>query len=466
MKLLLAEAVNEASAIQTKYASLGLGYLVACLPDKLKRNLIIKIAGADTIAEINNFKPDVVGLSSVSQNFSRAKKIAAYCQPKGIKVIIGKSHITALPMSLDKNMDVGIIGEGEETFSEIILLLLENKFIKEELYKIKGIVFHDSDRIVRTAERALIENLDSLPFPDRRSLGLKPGDNFYLFSSRGCPYRCVFCFSSRFWQKIRFHSAEYVVREIKHLVNDYGAIRITFCDDLFIADPERLRKIVQLIKQEKFYKTVKFTVSVRANLISAESARLLKDLGADIVTMGLESGCPRVLNLLKGPSIKIADSRRAIDLLKKNNLQVSASFIIGSPDETRQEILETLSFIKNSRLDLFEVNVLAPLPGTPVWDYALKRGLVSHDMDWEKLEIDFANNHDDYIILSEKLNRQQLKELYDLFMAERRRRDRWLKIKYLYKRPKEILRFLKKKYLAKFLWIFPSLSFPGMSKKN
>src|SRR3989338_5093239 len=189
MKLLLAEAVNEASAIQTKYASLGLGYLVACLQDKLKRNLIIKIAGADTIAEINNFKPDVVGLSSVSQNFSRAKKIAAYCQPKGIKVIIGKSHITALPMSLDKNMDVGIIGEGEETFSEIILLLLENKFIKEELYKIKGIVFHDSDRIVRTAERALIENLDSLPFPDRRSLGLKPGDNFYLFSSRGCPYR-------------------------------------------------------------------------------------------------------------------------------------------------------------------------------------------------------------------------------------------------------------------------------------
>lgn len=446
MRLLLAEAVNEKAEIQTKYASLGFGYLIACLPDEVRKNLIIKVAGANSESEINDFKPDLVGLSCVSQNFGRAKKIAAFCKERGIKVIIGKSHITALPETLDENMDVGIIGEGEETFSEIISLLLENKFIKAELYKIKGIVFHDQGRIVHTASRPLIENLDVLPFPDRQALGIERGDNLYMFSSRGCPYRCIFCFSSRFWDRVRFHSAEYVVKEIKYLVKEFGAIRITFCDDLFIADLNRLRKIVELIKREKFYKKIKFTVSARANLVNEETARLLKEMGADIVTMGLESGSPRVLNFLKGQSIKIADCVKAIDLLKKNRLQVSASFIIGSPDETYEEIRETLNFVKNSRLDLFEINVLMPLPGTPVWDYALKRGLVAEkNMNWSSLDIDFANNYENYIILSEKISRVELKALYDLFIVERRKRARLLKLKYLYKRPKEVLLYLRKK---------------------
>lgn len=446
MKLLLAEVVDEKSEIQTKYNPLGLGYLMASLPGYLKERIEIKISGADIATRINEFNPEVVGLSSVSQNFGRAKEIARLCKQSNIKVIIGKSHITAMPTSLDENMDVGIIGEGEETFRELVILLLENKFTKEELYKIKGIVFHDKGTIIRTANRPLIADLDVLPFPDREALGVKRGDNFYMFSSRGCPYRCVFCFSSRFWDKVRFHSAQYVVNEIKYLVNEYGAIRITFCDDLFIADVNRLRKIVELIKREKFYKKIKFTVSVRANLISEEAARLLKEMGVDIVTMGLESGCARMLDFLKGQSANIEHNVNAINLLKKNNLQVSASFIIGSPDETREEILETLNFIKNSRLDLFEINVLMPLPGTPIWDYALKRGLVAENMNWGKLNIDYAENYKNYIILSEKVDREELKSLYDLFMKERKKRALILKLKYLYKRPKEIPFYLKKKY--------------------
>ena len=135
-------------------------------------------------------------------------------------------------------------------------------------------------------------------------------------------------------------------------------------------------------------------------------------------------------------------------MLKRNKLQVSASFIIGSPDETREEILKTLAFIKKSRLDLCDVNVLMPLPGTPLWDYAVKRGLASNDMDWELLDIDFVKNYKNYIILSEKLNRGELKELYDLFMREREKRARLLKLKYLYQRPKEVWRYFVKKYLA------------------
>jgi radical SAM superfamily enzyme YgiQ (UPF0313 family) len=219
---------------------------------------------------------------------------------------------------------------------------------------------------------------------------------------------------------------------------------------LFIADPERLGELVKLIKEQKFYKKVKFTVSARANLINDNSAKLIKEMGADIVCLGLESGNETVLKFLKDDFINIQDNIAAINYLKKYNLQVSASFIIGSPNETREQILETLNFIKKSKLDLFEINVLLPLPGTPIWEYALQKGLVSVNMDWSKLDGDFLHNYKNYIILSDKLDRYELKYLYGLFLKERKKRRLKLLIKYIFRRPKEIIIFIKNKLRKRF----------------
>lgn len=451
MRILFVDIFNDQDKIQTKYYSLGLGYLASFLPENIRKKIDIKIINNQVEEEIVSFSPDIVGLSCVSQNFNRAKQIARFCKERNITVIIGKSHISAIPSSLDKNMDVGIIGEGEQTFSEIVELFINKKFTKENLRNIKGIVFHDEDNLVQTEGRPFIENLDAIPSPDRKLLNIKKEDNIYMFTSRGCPYKCKFCFSSKFWDKTRYFSAEYVINEIRCLVKHYNPLRITFCDDLFIADKKRLEKIVELIKGEKFYKKVKFTVSVRANLVNDDSAGLLKEMGVDIVCMGLESGNERILKFLKGFSATIQDNRNAINCLKKYNLQVSASFIIGSPDETREEIMDTLSFIKNSKLDFFDVYVLLPLPGTPIWEYALQRGLVSNDMDWDKLNINFLNNYKNYIILSEKLGREELNRLYRLFLKERKKKRFKLLVKYVFRRPKEIIFFIKNKIKKKFI---------------
>ncbi|MDD5221822.1 MAG: radical SAM protein, partial [Patescibacteria group bacterium] len=384
MKLILVDVIDNQDKIQTKYDSLGLGYLISFLPKDVRKEIEVEVVNSQVEEKIVSFGPDMVGLSCVSQNFNRAKQIARFCKDKNIAVIIGKSHITAIPSSLDSNMDVGIIGEGEQTFGEIIKLFIDKKFTKENLRMIKGVVFHDEGKLVQTESRPLIENLDLIPFPDRNLFNIKKGDNVYMFTSRGCPYKCRFCFSSRFWDKTRFNSAEYVIKEIGYLVDRYNSPRITFCDDLFIADKKRLKKIVELIKKQKFYKKIKFTVSVRANLVNNESARLLKEMGVDIVSMGLESGNERIFKFLKGDLVTVKDNMDAINYLKKYNLQVSASFIIGSPDETREEIMDTLNFIKKSKLDSFDVYALLPLPGTPIWEYALGRRLVSNDMDWNK----------------------------------------------------------------------------------
>lgn len=447
MRILLIDVYECSSGMQSKYHSLGLGYLASYLPDQIKKSVTIKIANFENFhSQLDTFKPELVGISSVSQNFYLAKQIAIQCRERDIKVLIGKSHISALPECLDENMDVGVIGEGEEAFKELVELFLDDRFNIKELSKVKGIVYRDQGKLIITQPRPLIQDMDSIPFPDRMLLGLTPDDAQYMFTSRGCPYRCAFCFSSRFWDKTRFFSAEYVIREIKEIYNTYKPLRITFCDDLFIADLARLRKIVELIKKEKCYKQVKFTVSVRANLVTKESADLLKELGVDIVTMGLESGNQRILNFLKGESINLKHNQNAINILKGPGLQVSASFIIGSPDETRSEVMDTYNFIKKSRLDLFEVNVLLPLPGTPIWDDAKSRGLVSENMDWKLLDIDFIRNYDNYLLLSEKLARNEILELYKKFMIYRNWKSKILLLKYIYRRHLEICRFLEKKF--------------------
>ncbi len=445
MKILLIDVIDEQEKSQAQYYSLGLGYISSYLKKYIRKGIDIKIINSNIEEEILSFKPDIVGLSSVSQNFNRTKKIAKFCKEKGITIIVGKSHISSIPSCLDENMDVGVIGEGEETFKELVELFIKKKFTKERLREVKGIIFHDGKKIIQTEKRPFIKNLDSLPLPDREILNIKRGDEIYLFSSRGCPYRCKFCFSSRFWDTTRFFSAQYVLKEVKYLIDKYKPTRINFYDDLFIADKNRLREIVMLIKKEKFYKKVRFTVSVRANLVNDESARLLRELGVDIVNMGLESGNERILNYLKGNSVTIEDNQNSIKYFKKYGIQVSASFIIGSPDETREEIFDTLNFIKNSKLDMFDVYVLTPLPGTPIWEYALQKGLVFNNIKWDKLNVDFSKNYKNSIILSEKLTCKEIKQLYDVFLKERKRRYYKLMVKSVFTRTKEMIPFIKRK---------------------
>jgi len=111
------------------------------------------------------------------------------------------------------------------------------------------------------------------------------------------------------------------------------------------------------------------------------------------------------LKYLKG-NATVEENWRAIDLLKNADIQTNASFIIGVPDETKEEVMQTYDFIKRSRLDTVTVNRLIPFPGTPVWEYASKKGLVSEDMDWSRIN---------QIILSERLSKEELSYLLKKF---------------------------------------------------
>lgn len=433
IKFLLINAIDVNADIETRYPPLGLGYLCSNLRKHFGDDKIeFKVIDTNVEQEIAAFRPHLIGITCVSQNFNKAIRYAKIAKQNGIPVICGGVHISMLPYSLAKEMDIGVVGEGEETICEILGLFIQrDKFCAEDLEKIKGIVFWNAQgKVTETQKRDLIASLDTLAFPARDLFLIKP--NTYMFTSRGCPYRCIFCASSRFWNTVRFFSAEYVVREIAHLVRHYGVNEIDFCDDLFALDIARVKKIRDLLETERLLGKIDFFCAIRANLVTDEIIVLLKEIGVKSIGMGLESGCQETLTYLK-QNIDIRDNEKAVKIIKKHGLAVRGSFIIGSPQEERKDILETLAFIKRNRLDGISTYLLTPFPGTPVWDYARTKGLVSDQMDWDKLSVRLEENSDSFILLSEKLGRRELCELFLQFKkyAHRRARIRaaWFLIK-------------------------------------
>lgn len=443
MKLLLVNAIDYYRNIETIYPSLGLAYLSSSLKKHFS-NIQIKIIDRDIESEIKAFEPCAVGVSSVSQNFGRAIEIAKLCKTINIPVFVGGVHITLLPESLPKEFDFGVYGEGEETIVEVVDFLSNGgKSGASDMDKIKGLILHTVDGIKLTESRPSIEDLDSIPLPDRDLLNIPMGQTTYLFTSRGCPYKCTFCASTKFWDNMRWFSAEYVVNEIEEVVEKYKPWAISFYDDLFIGNLKRLEKIVQLLCERGIHKKVKFSFSCRANLAKDRLFEIIKPLNIQMVCMGLESGCQRTLTYLKGPGITVEQNKHAVELFSKANINIQGTFVIGSPDETEEEILQTLNFIKSSRLTNFEVYILSPFPGTQIWETAKNMRLVSNSMNWNKLAVDSNSCLEDRIILS-KIPITRLLELYNLFTYEKRKRKALYILKTGIKNPLRIFKKIRR----------------------
>jgi radical SAM superfamily enzyme YgiQ (UPF0313 family) len=435
-KIMFINAIDIAKEIETALPPLGLGYLASSLRKEFGLDYIkFKIVDRDIEQEMNKFKPDIIGITSVSQNYNRAIKYARIAKKYDLPVIIGGVHISALPSTLTNDMDAGVIGEGEETIIDLFNLFEEKGYFdKNELEKIDGICFRRNGKLIVTKKRKPVEPIDKIPMPARDLLTIKKCT--YMFTSRGCYYRCTFCASSRFWDKFRFFSAEYVVNEIKYLIKKYDVEEIGFWDDLFTADKKRVKQILEMLKKEDILGNVSFSCNVRSNLVNDEIVQLLKQMNVKSAGMGLESGSPITLEYLKGRNINIKDHIKAIKTLRKYGIKPHTSFIIGSPKESREEILQTFRFIKENRLDSFDVYILTPFPGTPVWNYAKARNLVSEDMNWDILNVNFGESQGNAIILSEKLTKDEIYKLFLLFTNEKRK----IMIKRALRNPLNLLR--------------------------
>lgn len=414
MKILLIDA-NSLFTPDFDYIGLGLPSIAAYLREKI-HSLSIKIINKNIDEELASYLPDIIGISSVSASYKKAIEIAEICKRfnSNVPIIMGGHHITAMPNTLSQHMDIGVLGEGEQTIAEVCELFFNDKLTSRMLSQVAGIVYwNENHEITYTSERGLIEDIDSLPFPARDLLTTYEQKEPLLYTSRGCGYRCVFCSPSRFWKTVRYSSPEYVVNEIKHLRDAYGTEFIYFADDLLIHDKNRFKRIVELIEENNLNEEIHYKLPCRANLVDQELVTNMKRMNVTEVHFGLESMNEKTLKYLKGPNVTVHDNLNAIDILKNSNIKVIGNFVIGAPDETEEELRQTLDFVDKNIIDDYRCYLLTPLPGTPLWDYALKKSLVKNnsDMDWS---LCWAKDiTQETIILSKHISRERLREIFN-----------------------------------------------------
>ncbi|NLE43615.1 MAG: B12-binding domain-containing radical SAM protein [Chloroflexi bacterium] len=425
MRLLLVETAP--SSQRNSRLTAGLGYIASYVRHHIPDVVVQIIKGdPDWVREnVADFRPDIVGISTVSQYYPMAVRIADLCHERGAFVVIGGHHLSALPESMTSSMDIGVVGEGEDTMLDICRVFSNHGAQRSAYVELDGVVLQDkSGELLRSRRRALHKPLDDFPFPARDLMHIQPGESVGMITSRGCSYGCVFCASSAFWQSIRFHSAEYVVAEIKQIVEQHHTSHIYMWDDLFVADRKRVERILALLQQEPRLRRIRYSVTCRANLATDELARLLKEMNVVEAMFGLESMSPDTLAYLK-PRVTVDQNREAVDVFHRNGIRVTGFFVIGSPQETREEIEQTLHFVRTAPLYRAEAYMLTPLPGTVVWNYAIERGLIDPEhVDWERLYIDNPENPENGIILSETMEPDVLRDYWRKFQRVRRRKDR------------------------------------------
>jgi radical SAM superfamily enzyme YgiQ (UPF0313 family) len=401
---------------------LGLAYMSSYLKE---RNIDCAIIDKEKniVKAVKREKPDIVGVSAMLMDYDKIIEMAKAIKQLGVRVIVGGVQITTMPQSLSV-FNTGVMGEGEETIFEMAS--------GQNLKKTKGIVYRENGGIVVNEPRPLIDPLDKIPIPDRDALPMKIylkirkgsfnkfGRYAGMFTSRGCPYRCAFCSSSSFWKGIRLHSPDRVVEEVRLLIDDYKVDGIIIWDDLFAVSSKRLKLIVEKLKEEKV--DIPFQGFARANLINREVCKLLKKMNVTNIAFGLESGSEKILTYLK-ENVTVKDNLRALKLCKEQGLRTQGNFIIGSPNETEEDIKLTLKLMRNKNLDEIYVHHLTPFPGTKTWEEAKELNLVSDNLeDMDLSQFSLSGFHPD-LNLNRTMPKDRMKEWYDIFEQERMKKN-------------------------------------------
>lgn len=369
------------------YFPLGLGYIAAVLREGGHEVILLdpeaERMGHDRLRDrLRDEKPQLVGISCATPNFLMACKVARIAKEvTDAKVAIGGVHVSALPGETLENypeFDIVITGEGEYTMLEIA--------DGTPLFRVRGIYHRDKGKIVSTGHREWIKDVDRLPFPARDLVNL---DNYKqstyvatgkksvtMITSRGCPYRCTYCASRlTLGNTFRPHSPEYVIREIEHLVKEYGIEYLVIEDDTFTADKERAKMICRMIIERKI--KVSWHCLARVNTVSRDLLCLMKKAGCYSIGYGVESANEDVLrNIKKG--ITPTQAREAFRLTRLFNIRIMAFFMFGNPGDNKHTIRQTIDFAKELNPDLAFFNILVPYPGTEIYSDLERFGYVVH----------------------------------------------------------------------------------------
>lgn len=382
MKIILAY-ISGLSNRNDPYISLlptGLTYLHACLQEAGYDSVLVNFSGwssARIEQELQAIKPDVVGISQWTHNRHSSLDLASRCRRlfPASTVIMGGGHATFCYEELladGSPVDCVVIGEGELTLLE----LAERAGRQSGWQDINGVAFRRDGKVVVTAVRSPLSNLDQLPMPARHlehSIGLdKELQLEFIVTARGCPSACLFCSSPAFWgNKIRFRSAQAIVDEIEYIRNQFGLIYFSIRDDTFTADRRRALEFCSTLVDRRA--NILWNCQSRVTAIDEELVIMMKRAGCECIQLGVESGSPRILRKL-GKNILPTQVERASALIRETGINLSIYLISDIPGETEDDIRQTIELVRHIHPDDGYVSPLAYYPGTQLYKNALAAG--------------------------------------------------------------------------------------------
>ena len=349
---------------------------------------------------------DVIFTGGTSLYYPNCKDLIQFIREfSDAKIVVGGGLISSDPTLMMDMLkpDFGIIFEGEETALELTRFIEDPDLVPGGLPSIRGIAYHDGEKVIVNPPRPPIKDLDSLPYPDFDVFGFKKQIETFrphyiaydhteeprpysIIASRGCPFSCTFCFHT-IGKGYRERSVDSIMGEIQYAIDKYRANVIFFNDELFSYDKPRTLEICRRIKEIR--KGTPWEITVMANnrvdKIDDEILdAICSDMNCNVVGFGLESFSNTVLRSMR-KHITSEQIRKSIQGVSDRNCVVQGSFIFGDTAETLETAQETLDFYLNNQdiiKNAAQLTFIMAFPGTPIYKSAVARGIIQDERDY------------------------------------------------------------------------------------
>jgi len=327
---------------------------------------------------LKDFLPDITGVSVMSsRGLKDAIKVSKEIKKLGKLVVWGgQMPSMQLELALDNSfVDMISFGEGEKTWLELLECLEKGGSISE----VAGIAYKENRKIVCNPCREFAD-LSEMPVADWTLIDVPKymqtylGCNkmMYIYSSKGCPCRCAFCSNVNFHKSThRKRPNAHVIEEIKYLIDNHGLDGVYFSDELWCAKRSEMLDFCQRIHDNSM--NFHWGVQLRIGMFGEEDFKTMYDAGCRWVFFGIESGSKEMLERIH-KNIDFNKIKPTFEALKKIGITGIGSFIVGFPDETVEQLKDTVKLINSIDANLTPIYHFTPLPGTELYDKMVSGG--------------------------------------------------------------------------------------------
>ena len=346
---------------------------------------------------------DVYGLSLFTTAYPEALVIRDQIRAKSTApIMVGGPHAEALPRETARDFDYVVVGEAEAELPDLIEPIASRRLDKQVIF-------------VKRPENLDALSINNYDLVDMTSYSREMGGQraFSVLSGRGCPYRCVYCYTAALGGKVRFRSVDHLMSELDTVDRRYGMDGLRFIDDNFLMSRRFFKSLAPVLKEfDKPYR-----VYCRAADLTPDRCELLAESGCRMAASGVETGS-QVMHDRMNTRKNVEQMAEGIRAARDNGIDVRVGLIVGYPGETWDTVRESVENLKKMDFNSYNLFNFVPLPGTDPYRNPKKYGIKWLSDDWKNYYVMHGDNEGSYAFEHETLTRRDLRDMREFMIEE------------------------------------------------